>query len=67
MAISFADAVKATAPAVFDATLAAHNGASSMGIGLTGADGAALTGAQHIGNKDVPVVKFDTNKDSATP
>lgn len=67
MAVSFGGAVSAAAPAVYDLTLPAHNGAATMGIGRTGADGAALAGAQYLGNPVAPVVKFDTDKNTATP
>lgn len=68
VSVSFGGAVKASAPAVYDATLSTGNGAAMFGIGFTGADGAALPGtAQYIGNPIAPVVKLDTDANIATP
>jgi len=67
MAITFGDAVKATAPAVFATLPAAATGAMCTGIGLTGADGAALPANATALGATAITAKFDTNKDALTP
>jgi len=67
MAVTFGSAVSVNAPAVYDATLAPTTGAATSGIGLKGADGAAVPGAMALGNPVAVVLKFDTDASTATP
>lgn len=69
MAITFGGAVGVKAPAVFDANTQAPGGAVSTGIGLLGADGVSVPGAAYMGppTTPVPAIKFDTDRNAATP
>ena len=66
MAITFGTCTPA-APCLYDAKIAPTTGAVCQGIGLKGADGAALAGAQYIGNPYAPNINFDTDGNTATP
>lgn len=67
MAATFGGAVKVSAPAVFATLPVAGTGAMDTGIGITGADGAALpANATGIGAVAI-VAKFDTDQNPATP
>lgn len=46
MAVTYGAAVSATAPAIVDTAASQSTGASTQGIGLTGADGADISGSR---------------------
>jgi hypothetical protein len=65
MAVTFGGAVSANAPAVFATLPVAGTGAMDTGIGITGADHAALpANATGIGAVAI-TAKFDTDQDPA--
>jgi len=67
MATTFSGAVSPTAPAVYATLPAQSTGAMDTGIGIKGADGAALP-ANATGIGGVPITaKFDTDGNPATP
>ena len=49
MAVTFSSACSTAAPCLFDAAPSQATGAMNTGIGITGADAAALTGFTYIG------------------
>lgn len=61
------DATEPTDPAKAGGNQKVGSGGCCTGIGLTGADGAALPGAKHIGGLTTPIIKFDTDANVNTP
>ena len=46
MAVTYGAAVSATAPAIVDTAASQDTGAATQGIGVTGADGASISGSR---------------------
>lgn len=61
MAATYSGAVSANAPAVVDTNASQDTGATSQGIGLTGADGASISGQRIGASATTADIKIETN------